>query len=109
MVVSDDTEAYVRRASQIYAAAVRATLVQHATLGGFAEGVYWNGEDHQLPDGDNRSLGLSTSEFSVFVPDVVTQIAGPTQPDPPDDPNQDWPDGPNVQSTSVQITGEPLA
>lgn len=58
-----------------YAAAVRATVLQHQSLGGLASQVVWTDESVDLV-GDERStltLGLGICEFAVHVPQVADE------------------------------------
>lgn len=91
-----DTASRVRR----WAAAVRATLLDHRTLGGIADGLWWAGEEYrQNPTREAaRTLGGCAVSFDVDVSDVVDLTA------PPDGPGT----GPVVLSTSARITTRPL-
>jgi hypothetical protein len=70
----------------IYTAAVRAALVQHPSLGGFASGVEWIDEDTiaNLGFDDSRTIAGGRVVLKVKVDSVVDSFAGPKA--PPDDP-----------------------
>lgn len=96
--VREDTE----RLAKWYGAAYRELILHKRSLGGFAEGVSWGGEDYspRTSDRDQRTLGACELRFSVDVRDVVQTLAGPT--DPITTVPADWP-----QATSVKVTLTP--
>lgn len=87
--------------TEYYAAAVRAILVQHPSLGGFAQHTDWLGERYdELSTQDLRTIAFAVVQFSVTVEGVVDTSQGPTAPSgvtPPPDPG-DWR---TVQSVTV--------
>lgn len=86
-----------------YAAAIRACLIQHRTLEGFATGVDWVTESYdELPSQASRTLAACRVVFEVEVRDVVTSSAGPTG-EPPDDPYAEYEDWPEATSHDVSI------
>lgn len=92
----------VKRNSQLYAAAIRALVVQHRNLGGFAMTTDWVAEEFAESTADqNRSLAITLNSFRVKVRDVVTSYAGPIQPDPKPDPNEPYPEWTTVTSTET--------
>lgn len=92
VVVSANDYQTTRELGLLYAAATRAIIVQHASLGGFAAHTSWDDEsydDEPIPEAD-RSVMSVYNLFTVEVEDVVTAYAGP---DAPDDypPGGQWP------------------
>lgn len=85
-----------------YQSAVRAALVQHGSLGGFATSTLWQGETYgQLEHTASRTLGAGRSLFEVVVDPVVNAYLGPAV--PPSDPTQPQPQSPLVETTSVTV------
>jgi hypothetical protein len=108
-VVAANTEENTRELAQIYAAAIRALLVQHPSLEGFADATDWVGEVYEegsIP-GRNRTLGVGLTQYRVKVSDVVTHGAGPLEPDPAGETTapEDWP---TVEDTIVSVENEPV-
>lgn len=91
----------------IYAAAARAALVQHGSLGGFASGIEWLGERTDVIEDDSeRTLRAAVIALVVDVPNVVDAFAGPLE--PPADPLADPTPWPSVATAGVDVTkGEP--
>lgn len=84
-----------------YAAAVRALVLQHPSLGGMASGLAWLGERYdELPTEDQRTIGAGQLMFAVTV-EHVTSADGPR--DVPADPLADPGDWPQVESTLVTV------
>lgn len=85
----------------IYTAAVRAALVQHPSLGGFASGVEWIDEDTipNLGFDDSRTIAGGRVVLKVRVDSVVDSFGGPKA--PPDDPCVDPGDWGTVQATPL--------
>lgn len=81
VIVSANEEGATNRLAKRYAAAVRAILVQHSSLGGFARGLDWMGEayDRVVERPDQRMLRATVLPFSVEVDDVVQAAHGPTE------------------------------
>jgi hypothetical protein len=90
------------RLAKFYGAAFRELILHKRSLGDFAEGVGWNGEEYgtRTSDRDQRTLGACELRFSVDVRDVVQTLAGPTDPIPSEP--ADWP-----EATSVRVTNTP--
>ena len=96
-----------------YAAATRAILLQHGSLGGFADGVIWESEDYdQGPSDAERTLAVAALTFTIHVADVVNKWAGPKVPSPPDPdvppdpdtiPGSEWP---IVEETFIEVDRE---
>lgn len=75
--------------SELYAAAVRAAVLQHPSLGGFATAIDWLGERYDdIPNEMQRTLAAGTVQFSVEVQDALRLGYGPDAPlaDPVPDP-----------------------
>lgn len=111
-VVSTSQQNQTNLVAKIMGAAIRAALLQHASLGGIASGMTWLDESYDdLPDDDvSRSLGASTLSFRVEVDDVVNWKRGPDgvfipDPDADTDPGDDWP---VAQTVDVEIEKEAL-
>ena len=88
VVVSAATEADTDRLAKLYAAAIRAAIVQHGSLGGIAESTQWTGErfDDVAPDPADaeRTLVAAQVTFAVTVADVINPALGILEPpDPP--------------------------
>jgi hypothetical protein len=81
--------------NKLYAAAVRAIMVQKPSLGGVASGTEWIDESYdETPEDAERDLAVATLSFTIELDGVVNRLAGPTVPDPPDPdtlPGSEWP------------------
>lgn len=76
---------------ELYAAAIRALILHHPSLGEFAAGVRWVDERYDdLPFEDSRTIAAGVVQFNVGVETAVDSY-GPTVPseDPCDEPG-DW-------------------
>lgn len=106
----DDADA--RIVASLYGAAVRRCMLQHASLGGFASGVIWQGDAPLMPLSrtvdKGRHILVAQSRWLVLVDDVVTDRDGPVDPDPLPDPTTPYPDGTTVEDTDVVIDGLPV-
>lgn len=80
IIVASTSREDVRRLASWYGAAVRAALVQHASLGGFAAGTVWDDEEYDDFDSTERTLCAAREVFSVTVDDVLTANKGPVAP-----------------------------
>lgn len=75
--------------SELYAAAGRAAVLQHSSLGGFATGTDWIGERYDdIPNEMQRTLAAGTVQFAVEVQGALMPGEGPDAPlvDPATDP-----------------------
>jgi hypothetical protein len=91
-----------RELAKWYVAAGRTAILQHSSLGGFAEDVSWTGEqNNDLPDDADRTLAIGHATFEVEVRGLVNARKGKAAPsaDPYDD--STWP---TVSQTSVETT-----
>lgn len=79
-VRSDTVASYraVARTVRVYAAAIRETVMQHASLGGLASAVEWVAEDYAGVANldDSRTLGGGFVQFNVTVDNVLDINAG---------------------------------
>lgn len=91
--------------TELYTAALRSLLVQHQSLGGFAEELEWLGERYdELQSTDLRTIGAGTVQLSVGVTSAQSRYGGPSHPTVPADPVTDPGDVPTVGSVSVTTT-----
>lgn len=104
VVNSAKDAASTNRNSKWYAAAVRAIILQHRSLGGIAQGVKWELESYEEgPVESERTLAVASCEFIVEVEGVVDSGQGPAVPEPPDPddlPGSDWP---LVETTGLEV------
>jgi hypothetical protein len=104
----DDTAALAK----LYCATLRACLLQHQSLEGFAAGVTWLDENYDdLPSIDDRSLGAGQAIFAVEVDGISTRWNGPTSPDsePPEPPTDPIPADPTAERVVVTEVPIPIA
>lgn len=67
--------------TELYAAAIRASVVQRPGLGGFATATDWLGERYDdIPNDMQSTLGAGTVQFLVEVQGVVDARQGPDAP-----------------------------
>jgi hypothetical protein len=106
-VVQASSEKAARAMAGYYAAAIRAALVQHQSLDGFADAVQWISERYEgaQPGERNRSQAVGLVDFRVRVSDVLTQRAGPLEPEMGD--LSPYPDYPEVETTAVTVDNDP--
>lgn len=91
--------------NDLYRAAIRLALAQHASLGGFAAGLtLMGGTQEPVGDGD-RTVLLGTVEASVIVDRTLIDIVGPKE--PPADPLAEPPPAPVIET--VVVDTEPLS
>jgi hypothetical protein len=75
--------------AELYAATIRAIVVQNGSLGGFATATDWLGERYDdIPNEMSRTLAAGTVQFAVEVQRAINPKAGPDEPlaDPLPDP-----------------------
>lgn len=92
VVVSGPTRSDTMDLVALYCGAVRAAVLQHPSLDGFAAGTYWIGERYdEMPTRDERTIGAGRVLFAVDVEGVVDSVGGPmaVPADPIADPG-DW-------------------
>lgn len=81
LVVSGQDRENTFDLSELYAAAVRAAVLQHPSLGSFADGVDWIGERYDdIPNDMSRTLAAGTVQFSVEVQGALMPGEGPDSP-----------------------------
>jgi hypothetical protein len=91
---------------ELYTAAIRGLILQHASLGGFAVETWWIGESYnELTADKSRSLAGGSVNLGVRVDAVLDSMAGLAV--PPEDPIAQPDDPPVVISTGVNITATP--
>lgn len=85
-----------------YGAAIRACVIQHPDLSGFAEWAEWDGEAiDEVAYDTGRAIVACTVKFRVGVDSVVDVNAGPAT--PPANPAVDPGDWPSVTTTPITI------
>lgn len=107
----DEQTAQMRAA--FYGSALQ-LLVQQSDLGGFAQRTRMIGAPElDLPDDEERWLCRAITTFHVWIAQIVTAEAGPiTPPGTPGEehqPESPYPEWPEVGSTHITVTGEPIA
>lgn len=103
LVVSGQDRENTFDLSELYAASVRAAVLQHASLSGFATGTDWLGERYDdIPNDMSRTLAAGTVQFSVEVQGALMPGEGPDAPlvDPVHDP------GPRATFVAADSTTE---
>lgn len=102
--------ANIRRLSNLYNAAIRASLRQHPGLGGVAQGLVIEAEDVMVQVGDeaqnNQDYGWSVVRFKVLIDELDDENAGPLA--PPEDPSTDPGNWPTVETVSIELEGRPI-
>jgi hypothetical protein len=105
VIVSARTMDETTELAKLYCAALRACMLQHQSLEGFAAGVEWLDENYDdLPSIDTRSLGAGQAIFAVQVDDVTRRWGGPVTPSEPPDPDTvPLPTDPTVEDVAVEV------
>lgn len=89
-----------------YTAAVRALVLQHGSLGGFASNTRWLGEaSKEIEHQRTRTVQVAVITFAVTVEGAVNTLVGPKVPTDPSAPGTSG--GPTVASTSVTVNAYP--
>lgn len=103
VVVKGRKRSETAETAKLYAAAVRAAVLQHPSLGGFAQGVTWKDESYtDLPMETERTLGSAQLVFEVEVEDVIQSLAGLVEiPEDPYDVPDAWSE---IESAEVTVT-----
>lgn len=96
-----------RRMAGLYAGAIRASIMQHGSLGGVADGVRWRGEEFLGEPGPtrNRSRAGSLVHFQARIPIVVEAQAGPQFP-APIDPCEPVAEPTTIETVEIDVTSE---
>lgn len=90
-----------------YTSAVRALVLQHGSLGGFASNTRWLGEaSKEIEHQRTRTVQVATASFAVTVTGAVNTLVGPKTPSPATPPGTSG--GPTVASTSVAVADYPV-
>lgn len=112
IVIAAATEMQNRKLIGTYTAAIRKLFLDKPSLGGFAMGTDWVGENFDdMPDDSRRSIAHGSVLFVVEVDGVAVGRSGPRTADPPPvDPLPDPGDWPVVTDVSdgVSIIKEPI-
>lgn len=92
-VVSGQDRDNTLELAELYAAAVRSLMLQHASLGNFAAGVTWVDERYdELDSNDMRTIAAGIVQLHIDVDDTIQPGAGPSAPmSPPTAVPADWP------------------
>jgi hypothetical protein len=109
IIVTAKDSKHARRNAKMYAAAARAIVVQHESLGGMSMRSTWQGENYDdTPTDGQRTLWTATVVFDTTVAEVMNKEGGPIQPFPPDPdtiPGSVWP---RVHTTHPEVDKIPL-
>jgi hypothetical protein len=108
VIVSTATANDTADLAKLYCAAMRAAILQHQSLEGFARGIEWLDENYDdLPSVDTRSLGAGQAIFAVEIDGFARRWNGPTTPgEPPDPDTTPLPTDPTA--TRVVVTTQPV-
>jgi hypothetical protein len=94
--------------AKLYGAAIRAVLVQHPTLEGFAAHIDWVDDNlDEVPHERQRTLGAAINVFEITVDDVLTVAGGPIEPDPKPDPTEPYDPLGTVDTVTVTVEQKP--
>jgi hypothetical protein len=109
VVVNAHKRVAADRLAKLYVATLRAVFLHKQSLGGFAEGVEWVGEDVDvLPKQGNTQRAAGQAVLRIDVRDVVGgQGHGPETPRP--DPWPEPPDAPLTVEVTAEHDPEPIA
>lgn len=89
-----------KRLVRVYTAICRTIIMQHQSLGGYADGTTWLDEsyDDNFRFTDTETIGAGQVVFEVEVAGVVSRYGGPAlyqepepEPDPDTQPGSEWP------------------
>lgn len=106
-VVADLDEEQTRKLAHVYTAAIRLAILQHGSLGGFAEASEWIDEGLEVrPIADSRSKMAGRVIFEITVSNVARRDAGPRTalPDPAVDPGP-WP---TITAREIDVVQVPI-
>lgn len=109
--VAGKDRASTKRLVRVYTAICRTIMLQHQSLGGFADGTTWLDEsyDDNFHFSDTETIGAGQVVFEVEVAEVVSRYGGPglyvppVEPDPDTQPGSDWGE---VETTTITVTAE---
>lgn len=106
VICSAPTKEDTNRLAKWYTSAFRTAVLQHPSLGGFAQGVEWRDEAFSdVSEDAQRTLSSGQAMFVVEVRDTVDRRGGPVvvPPDPYGD--LEWP---TVNEVSVEVVKEEI-
>lgn len=99
-LTSAKTEQGSRETAKLYTAHLRAIMLQHPSIGGFAADTHWLDEDYTiLPTDTRRTLAAGYLVFNVTAAEVLNVNGGPIE--PPAEPYEEPDDWPTVAETAV--------
>lgn len=107
IVTSANTEGATLELAKLYTAVFERILLQHRSLGGFANAVEWQGDSwDKMPANPKRRrhLAYGSAEFMVEVSDVLNARTGPAVPRV--DPTPAEPDDPTITQATVVLNPE---
>jgi hypothetical protein len=109
-IVSARTMDETAALAKLYCAAIRACILQHQSLEGFAAGVEWLDETYDdLESIDARSLGAGQAIFSVTVDGFARRWNGPKTPsDPPAPDTAPLPEDPVATAVETVVSRIPV-
>lgn len=91
-----------KRTAGYYQGAVRAAMLQHPSLGGFAAGVTWVDERYdELPVEQSRSMAAASGFFRIEVEGVADSTGGVAT--VPDNPYDSPPDLPTADELELEV------
>lgn len=107
VIVSAATRADAIMLSKKHSLALRAVMVQKASIGGFALGCEWIGEVYDdLGHDSSRSIAVGKSQFIIEVDDVLTQRRGPAASEPQSDPLDEYDEDITVETVTTRVVVE---
>jgi hypothetical protein len=111
VIVSAATMDETAALAKLYVAAMRAAILQHPSLEGFASGVEWLDETYDdLPSVDTRSLGAGQCIFAVEVDGFARRWNGPKTPEEPPSPDYTpLPEDPYAERVGITTKPIPLS
>jgi hypothetical protein len=106
VIVSAKDHASTNTNLKAYAAAVRALIVQHPSLGGIAEDTLWTDESYDDIDVERtRTFAVAELVFRTLIADAQTITGGPVDGGPDPGPVGDWP---TVTEVDIDINEVPI-
>ncbi len=95
------------RAVASYLGAASMLLVQQPTLGALSERLRMTAPPTiSLPNPDRRDIALATTQFEVWVATIIEEGEGPLALG--QEPEEPYPEGPEVETTSETVKAEPV-
>lgn len=95
-IVSGEDPGEIQEKADLYAAAIRACLLQRQPLPDVDGRLRWTGEDYEgIPEVESLGVASARVRFECLIPNAVDAHAGPAPgtepPADPYDPPEDWP------------------